>query len=138
LHVDWVGWSVRVVLGLLWFESLLKLLNHGQRIATASLLVFGLMVAAVETWARPFQWWRQRRVEPWPITQAHVESWNVSPVGGGEEGYYRGEVPYSYSVEGKTVLVNYDPGNHEVSVLTDSALRAAIPDASVLRERRWC
>lgn len=85
MHVDWVGWSVRVVLGILWFESLLRFVNNGQRTAAASLLVFGLTEAAVETWVRPLRWWKQRRAEPWPVTQAHVESWNVAPVGGGED-----------------------------------------------------
>jgi hypothetical protein len=120
-------------------------------------------VAAVQTWARPFRRWRQKRAAHWPMTQARVESWNVAPVGGGEDGYYRGEIAYSYSVsdefwpgfcarefdtetgawafvdalKGKTVLVNYDPGNHALSVPTDTALRAAIPDPSMLRERRW-
>jgi len=112
LHVDWVGWSVRVGLGLLWFESLLRLVNNGQRTAAASLLVFGLTVAAVEGefWSGFFARDFDTESEAWAFVDA---------------------------LKGKTLLVNYRPDNHEVSVLTDSSLRAAIPDPSVLRERRW-
>jgi hypothetical protein len=94
------------------------------------------------------------------MTQATVESGRVVPAG---QGYVLGEISYSYSVsneyysgfyergfyseqgatsfvealKGKTILVNYSSQEHGASRLTDSALRAAIPDPSVLRESRW-
>ena len=85
MHVDWVSWSLHVVVGVLCLETVLRLFNDGRRVEAASLLVVGLLAAAVQTWARPFRRWRQKRAAHWPMTQARVESWNVAPVGGGED-----------------------------------------------------
>jgi hypothetical protein len=103
---------------------------------------------------------RDASAQAWPMTQATVESGRVVPAG---NGYILGEIAYSYSVsneyysgfyergfnseqaawsfvealKGKTILVNYSSQEHGTSRLTDSALRAAIPDPSVLLESRW-
>jgi hypothetical protein len=161
---SWGGWVSRVVLGVLWLNGLFGLFNNGHNTAATSILVTGLMVAiVVEKWVRPFRRWSQRRAQSWPMTQAHVESVSVPRAEEEHRSYCSREIAYSYSVngqyysgfhlrsfdreeeawafadalKGKTVLVHYSPGNHEVSVLTDSALRAAISDPSVLREQRW-
>jgi hypothetical protein len=156
---------LRAVLAVLWLNGLFRLFNHGHGTAASTILVAGVIAAAVvEAWVRPFRRWSLRRAQSWPVAQAHVESASVSQAKAGEYSTcYKGEIAYSYTVDGeyysgyhartfdkeeeawafvealkgKTILVNYSPGNHEVSVLTDSALRAAIPDPSVLRERRW-
>ena len=126
------------------------------------LLLFcsGLAVA-VNTLA---SFWRSRKkriVESWPLTRATVESGSVSQAGGEGGESYSAEIAYSYRVnnhyysgyyatsfktegwawafvdalKGKTVQVNYDPDSHEASELADSAIRAAIPDPSVLYQR---
>jgi hypothetical protein len=121
-----------------------------------------LSAPAIEALARLFESPKRKRVETWPITQAHVESASVSRIGDGEYSYHRGELAYSYSVDneywsgfcardfdkeeeawafvdalkGKTLYANYSPDQHNVSALTDAAILAAIPDPSVLRERR--
>jgi hypothetical protein len=103
---------------------------------------------------------RDASAQTWPMTQATVESGRVAPAG---HGYFLGEIAYSYSVDneyysgfygrgfytekgawsfvealkGKTILVNYRSQEHGASRLTDSALRAAVPDPSVLRESLW-
>ena len=162
---SWGGWVLRVVLAVLWLNSLFRLFNNGHGTAATTILVTGLIVAAaIETWVRPFRRWSLRRAQTWLIAQAHVESASVSQSKAGEyNSGYKGEIAYSYCVngeyysgfhaksfdeeeeawafvealKGKSVLVHYHPGNHQVAVLTDSAVRAAIPDPSVLRERRW-
>ena len=105
---------------------------------------------------------RKRRIaEAWPATRASVESGSVSPAGGEGAEAYSAEIAYSYRVnnhyysgycaisfktedwawgfvdamKGKTVQVHYDPSSHEGSELADSAIRAAIPDPSVLYQR---
>lgn len=162
---SWGGWVLRAVLAVLWLNGLFRLFNHSHGTAPTTILVAGVIAAAVlEVWLRPFRRWSLRRAQSWPVAQAHVESASVSQAKAGEYSTcYKGEIAYSYTVDGeyysgyhartfdreeeawafvealkgKTILVNYSPGNHEVSVLTDSALRAAVPDPSVLRERRW-
>lgn len=103
---------------------------------------------------------RDRTAQTWPMVQATVESGRVVPAG---DGCILGEIAYSYSVsdeyysgfyergfyseqaaesfvdalKGKKILVNYSSQEHGTSRLTDSALRAAVPDPSVLLESRW-
>lgn len=159
-HIDLAAWLRRVVLAAPMVPVMLMLYNRGQYIA---MYVLGLVgTPAIEAAARLIESPRRKRAEAWPVTQAHVESWTVSRVGDGQYSYHRGEVAYSSAVcgefwsgfytrdfdtegeawafvdalKGKTVLVNYRPDRHDVSALTDSALRAAIPDPAVLRERR--
>jgi hypothetical protein len=109
--------------------------------------------------------WRSRKkriVESWPLTGATVESGNVSQAGGEGGDSYSAEIAYSYRVnnhyysgyyatsfktegcawgfvdamKGRTIQVHFNALAHEASVPADSALRAAIPDPSVLHERR--
>jgi hypothetical protein len=154
------AWLRRVVLGAPLAFVAVTLYRRGHYMAFYAIGLVG--TPAIEVVVRLLESPTRKRGETWPIAQAHVESWDVKPIGGGEYGYYRGEVAYSYAVnsefwpgfcardfdteseawafvdalKGKTVLVNYRPDKHDVSALTDSALRAAIPDPSVLRERR--
>ena len=157
MRVDGRGLALRVVRGVIALAYLFSFFSRGHRTTAIVILVGGLVVGvAAETGVRLSRRRSLRRAQAWPITQAHIESAKILQIDG--------EIAYSYSVngeyysgshkrqfgneeeafafidafKGKTVLVNYDPGNHAVSVLTGSALRAAIPDASVLRERRWC
>jgi Protein of unknown function (DUF3592) len=103
---------------------------------------------------------RDASAQTWPMTQATVESGHVVPAGHGrllceiaysysvsneyysgfyERGFYSEQEATSFveALKGKTILVNYNSQDHGASRLTDSALRAAIPDPSVLRESRW-
>jgi hypothetical protein len=154
---DGRGLAVRVVRGGVALVYLFTFFSHGHRTTAIVVLVVSLVVGVgAEAGARFSRRWWLKRAQAWPITQAHVESGKVLQL--------EGEIAYSYFVngeyhsgfhkrqfkseeeafafvdalKGKTVLVNYDPGNHGVSVLMDSALRSAVPDPSVLRERRWC
>jgi hypothetical protein len=126
------------------------------------LLLFCAGIAVVVNTLASFYRSRKRSVvEAWPSTRATVESGSVSPAGGEGAEAYSAEIAYSYRVsnhyysgyyaisfktehwawgfvdamKGKTVQVQYDPSAHEASVLADSAIRAAIPDPSLLYER---
>jgi hypothetical protein len=160
-HVDVAAWLRRVVLGLPLALGAAMLFKRGHHTAFFVLALLG--GPAIEVVARLFESHRRKLAENWPMTQARVESGSVSRIGNGHYACHRAELAYSYSVnnefwpgfhardfdreseawnfvnalKGKTVLVNYSPGKNEVSALTDSALRAAIPDPSVLRGRRW-
>jgi hypothetical protein len=146
-------------------NGLFSLFNNGHGTAATTILVTGVLVAfAVENWLHPFRRWSLRRAQNWPMAQAHVESGSVPQYDeDGRHSYCRGEIAYSYSVngeyysgfhsrsfdkeeeawafvgalKGRTILVHYNPGSHEDSVLTESALRAAVPDPAVLRPRHW-
>ena len=160
-HVDVAAWLRRVVLGLPLAIGAAMLFKRGHRTVFFVLALLG--GPAIEVVARLFESYRRKLAENWPIAQARVESGSVSRIGNGHFACHRAELAYSYSVnnefwpgfhardfdreseawdfvnalKGKTVLVNYSPGKHGVSALTDPALRAAIPDPSVLRGRRW-
>ncbi len=151
-------WVRRRPLGILLGVITVILLNTRHRTAA---LVFALGGGAVgEILIRLVDSRRDASAQTWPMTQATVESGRVVPAG---QGYVLGEISYSYSVsneyysgvcersfnserratgfvealKGKTILANYSSRDHGASRLTDSALRAAVPDPSVLLESRW-